>query len=129
MVEPTPVWEADLAGGRPYASTDALPFLPGVLDAQTIKPGRVTLRAENRSGSLVHEVLVVRDDGGKPLALDATHTRLVESKLHRLGEIPELKPGKTGKLTLNLEPGAYLVLCNQPGHYMDGMVAKLTVAP
>jgi uncharacterized cupredoxin-like copper-binding protein len=100
-----------------------------VLDHETIKPGRVTLEAENQSKSIVHEVVVVREESGKDLPFDSRQSRVVESKLHRLGEIPDLKPGKTGKLTLNLKPGTYLMLCNEPGHYKDGMVAKLTVAP
>jgi uncharacterized cupredoxin-like copper-binding protein len=100
-----------------------------VLDQATIKPGRVTLRAENQSKSLVHEVVVARDDGGKDVAFNAKQDRVIESKLHRLGEIPDLKPGKAGTLTLDLKAGTYLLLCNQPGHYKDGMVAKLTVAP
>lgn len=52
-----------------------------------------------------------------------------EKRVKRLGEIADLKPGKTGKLTLNLKAGNYVLFCNQPGHYKDGMVAKLSVAP
>ena len=46
-----------------------------------------------------------------------------------LGEIADLAPGKTGELTLNLGPGTYMLLCDEPGHYKDGMAAKLVVAP
>jgi uncharacterized cupredoxin-like copper-binding protein len=94
-----------------------------------LKPGPVTLRAENQSKTLVHEVLVIRDVGAKELPLNAKSDQIIESKVHRLGEISDLPPDKTGKLTLNLKPGIYLLLCNQPGHYSDGMVTKITVAP
>jgi uncharacterized cupredoxin-like copper-binding protein len=77
----------------------------------------------------VHEVLIVRDDGTKELPFDAKHDRVIEKRIRRLGEIADLAPGKTGKLTLNLKPGTYLLFCNQPGHYKDGMIAKVTVAP
>jgi uncharacterized cupredoxin-like copper-binding protein len=30
---------------------------------------------------------------------------------------------------VNLKPGNYVLFCNQPGHYKDGMVAKVIVAP
>jgi uncharacterized cupredoxin-like copper-binding protein len=59
---------------------------------------------------------------------DATN-RVIEKRVHSLGEISDLAPGKTGKLTLNLKAGTYILFCNQPGHYKDGMVAKLIVAP
>jgi uncharacterized cupredoxin-like copper-binding protein len=77
----------------------------------------------------VHEVLIVRDDGTKELPFDAKHDRVIEKRIRRLGEIADLAPGKTGKLTLNLKPETYLLSCNQPGHYKDGMIAKVTVAP
>jgi uncharacterized cupredoxin-like copper-binding protein len=100
-----------------------------VLDHATIKPGRVTLHAENQSKNLVHEVIIGRDDGAKELPMDAKHARVIESRVRRLGEIADLAPGKLGKLTLYLKPGTYVLFCNQPGHYQDGMFTKLTVAP
>lgn len=100
-----------------------------ILDHTALKPGRVTLQAENQSKTLVHEVLIVRDDGAKALPFDTTHNRVIESRVRRLGEIADLAPGKTGKLTLNLGPGTYVLFCNQPGHYEDGMVARVTVSP
>jgi uncharacterized cupredoxin-like copper-binding protein len=54
---------------------------------------------------------------------------VIESRVRPLGEISDLAPGKTGKLTLNLKSGVYLLFCNQPRHYTDGMVTTLTVAP
>jgi uncharacterized cupredoxin-like copper-binding protein len=99
-----------------------------VLDHDKIQPGRVTLQAVNESKALVHEVVVVRDDGNKKLPFDPKHDRVIESRVHSLGEISDLKPGKTGKLTLDLKPGKYVLLCNEPAHYKDGMVATLTVA-
>jgi uncharacterized cupredoxin-like copper-binding protein len=100
-----------------------------VLDQEKIKPGLVTLNAENQSKNLVHEVIIGRDDGAKELPMDAKHARVIESRVRRLGEIADLAPGKLGKLTLNLKPGTYVLFCNQPGHYQDGMFTKLTVAP
>jgi uncharacterized cupredoxin-like copper-binding protein len=100
-----------------------------VLDHETIKPGRVTFHAENQSKNLVHEVIIARDDGAKELPMDAKHARVMESRVRRLGEISDLAAGKSGNLTVNLKPGTYVLFCNQPGHYQDGMFATLTVAP
>jgi uncharacterized cupredoxin-like copper-binding protein len=96
---------------------------------QTLKPGRVILHAVNQSKSQVHEVIVTRDDGTKPLPMDAKQDRVAEKLVHPLGEISDLPPGKSGTLTVTLKPGTYVLFCNQPGHYQDGMATTLAVAP
>jgi uncharacterized cupredoxin-like copper-binding protein len=100
-----------------------------VVESGALKPGRVTIQAENQSKTLVHEVIVVRDSGAKELPFDTKQNRVIEARIRSLGEIADLAPGKTGKLTVNLKAGTYLLICNQPGHYKDGMTAKVTVAP
>jgi uncharacterized cupredoxin-like copper-binding protein len=98
-----------------------------VLDHATVKRGRVTFHAENQSKNLVHEVVIARNDGAKPLPMDAKHSRVFENRVRRLGEIADLSPGTSRTLALDLKPGTYVMFCNQPGHYQDGMSAKLTV--
>lgn len=100
-----------------------------VLDHDTVKPGRITLTAENQSKGLVHEVLIARAADAGNLPFDAKSNRVIEKRVHPLGEISDLAPGKSGKLTLTLKSGTYVLFCNQPGHYKDGMAAKLVVAP
>ena len=97
-----------------------------VLDHATVKAGPVRLVAVNESKALVHESLVIRDTG-KPLPYDKGKDLVKEGKIRSLGEIPELDPGKTGRHTFDLTPGVYLLFCNQPDHYKQGMSAKLTV--
>jgi uncharacterized cupredoxin-like copper-binding protein len=97
-------------------------------DSTHVKAGRVTLEAVNRSKDLVHEVLVVpTPPDGKQLPYDIKTNTVIEKRVHSLGEISELKPGAHGTLTLDLKPGTYLLLCNQPGHYKSGMWTKLVV--
>lgn len=112
------------------SSTDpAIAHMRITLDRETLTPGRVTFEAVNGSKALKHEVVVVRERGTGELPIDPQHDRINEHAVRRLGEIPDLAPGKTGELTLNLGPGTYLLLCDEPGHYKDGMAAKLVVAP
>ena len=93
-----------------------------------VRAGRVILEAVNQSKSLVHEVLVVPAlPQPKELPYDAKTDTVVEKRIHSLGEISELEPGARGKLSLELKPGKYLLLCNQPGHFKAGMSTTLVV--
>ena len=99
-----------------------------VADHEKVKAGRVTLTADNQSKNLVHEVVVVAvKSAAQVLPYNEKTQQVVESRIHKLGEIADLKPGAGGKLALNLRPGTYLLICNQPGHYKAGMSATLIV--
>src|SRR5580704_2964842 len=43
------------------------------------------------------------------------------------GEVAELKPGKSGHLSLRLKPASYVLYWNQAGHAQGGMRARFTV--
>lgn len=98
------------------------------LDVGVVKAGPVTLQAINASRSNVHEVLIVpAPRRGTALPYDDKQGEVIERRVHSLGEISDLQPGARGQLTLDLRPGHYLLLCNQPGHYKAGMSASLAV--
>jgi len=110
------------------ATTDpSIAHMRIAIDRTKLKPGRITFQAVNQSKSLTHEVVVVHNRGELPF--DAKHDQVNERDVRRLGEIADLAPGATGKLTLNLGPGTYELFCNEPGHYKDGMIATVVVAP
>jgi uncharacterized cupredoxin-like copper-binding protein len=98
-----------------------------VVDHQAVHAGRVTFTADNLSKSEVHEVIVARDDG-KAMPFDRKRDEVIEKRIRKLGEIGDLAPGKSGTLTLTLAPGRYLLFCNEPGHYAQGMKTALTVS-
>jgi uncharacterized cupredoxin-like copper-binding protein len=94
----------------------------------SVKAGRVTIRATNQSLGLVHEVIVVRPPtNGTKLPYDDKTGRVIEKRINDVGDVSDLPPGKSGSLTLTLTPGNYLLICNQPNHYQAGMWTKLTV--
>jgi uncharacterized cupredoxin-like copper-binding protein len=112
------------------------PSDPGVsamhiaLDRDSVPAGKVTFRAVNQSKDLVHELIVVRVDTPQAtLPYDEKKQEVREKRIRHLGEVADLKPGHSGAMTLNLKPGHYLLICNQPGHYKAGMSAPFTVAP
>ena len=87
------------------------------------------------AGSQVHKIDVIVDWGGQdpadlPVWEDASAPNLQErvygySAISSGGEI-RLQPGQTMD-GFPLEPGEYLLICNEPGHYSAGEYALLTV--
>lgn len=93
-----------------------------------VKAGKVTFEVSNTSKDSVHEMVVaaVKGKNGK-LPYIGSESRVDEDHIADLGEVSELEPGKSGSLTLDLKPGKYVLFCNVPGHYMDGMWTTITV--
>jgi uncharacterized cupredoxin-like copper-binding protein len=105
-----------------------IPSMHIAVDPDKVPAGKVTFRAVNQSKDQVHELIVVRTDPGQgSLPYDEKKGEVVEKRIRHLGEIADLKPGSSGKMTLNLKPGSYVLICNQPGHYKAGMTAALSV--
>ena len=99
-----------------------------VLDRDTVPAGKVRFRATNQSKEQVHELIVVRTKSRESkLPYDEKKAEVEEKHIQHLGEIADLKPGASGAMALNLTPGSYLLICNQPGHYAAGMAMPLTV--
>lgn len=89
----------------------------------SVTSGKVTFTVKN-VGKLVHEMVVVKTNvaPGKIPVKDNE-----ASEKGAVGEVAELKAGKTGKVTLTLKPGKYVLLCNVPGHYKAGQYVRFTV--
>ncbi len=92
------------------------------------KAGVVTFKVTNNSKDTIHEMIVMQlDKAGDPLPYIAAENRVDEDKSGDKGEVSELDPGKSGALTVDLQPGKYLLICNVPGHYASGMWTEFTV--
>jgi Uncharacterized copper-binding protein len=101
-----------------------------VLNTEHVKAGRVTFNVTNKSQDLVHEFLVFKSD--KPieaLPYKGDEKEVNEDAIEAHSEIEDIDPGKSGTLTVKLESGSYILLCNKPGHFKAGMVLALTVTP
>ncbi len=94
----------------------------------TLKAGKVTFNATNQATDIPHEMLVVKtDQAPDALPYDPGEGRLPEDKIDSKGEVSELEVGKSGSVTLDLEPGKYLLLCNIATHFKKGMVLPIQV--
>lgn len=93
-----------------------------------VKTGEVTFVVKNISKDTIHEMILARlDDASKPEPYIEDENRVDEDRAGDLGEVSELDPGASGKLTVTLKPGKYLLYCNVPAHYMAGMWTTFTV--
>ena len=87
------------------------------------KAGKVTISAPN-DGKVIHELVVLKTKAD-PAHLPMDGDDVDESTA--VGEIADVEPGATKKVTLKLAPGKYAMVCALPGHYKAGMYGSLTV--
>jgi len=93
----------------------------GVTLAQTsVSSGPVTFKVTN-AGSIEHELVVVQTDVAQDKIQPDADEPGKMSEAGAQGESGDLAAGAIKDFTLNLSPGKYVLMCNQPGHYMVGM--------
>lgn len=104
-------------------------------DRDRIPAGTVSLRVAN-TGSLVHELVLLplpdgQEVGHRPVGTDG---RVAEtgsvgeaSRTCGGGSGEGIDPGAIGWVTLSFQAGSYELVCNQAGHYVAGMYARLAV--
>lgn len=97
-----------------------------VLDRTSAPAGKVLFDVKN-TGTMIHELVAIRTD----VAFDKLPVDLDEpakvSEVGSKGESGDIEAGKTASFTLTLDPGSYVLICNQPGHYALGMRIAFTV--
>lgn len=90
--------------------------------------GQVTFDVTNDSKTLVHEMLLMRKPrAGARLPYNAKDQRVIEAKTVKLVDTDDIRPGASVRKTVTLRPGSYEIICNQPGHYAQGMTADFMV--
>lgn len=110
----------DVTGPRTTVSMTDFAFRPEALSARA---GKLRVTAENHGGA-EHELVLIRT----MRRADALPREGAQaSEAGSVGEIPEQEPGKSESHTFVLKPGAYVYICNVPGHYAAGMHGTLTV--
>jgi uncharacterized cupredoxin-like copper-binding protein len=100
--------------------------------------GSVTFEATNEGPDDDHELVVIKTDLD-PAALPTNDDGSVNEDgegVEVIGEIEEFAPGETGSATFDLQPGAYVLICNVvqeeddgtiEAHYAQGMRTAFTV--
>jgi uncharacterized cupredoxin-like copper-binding protein len=97
------------------------------LDSSEAPAGTVKFTINN-TGPSVHEFVVFKTDLAPdklPLVSGAVDEE-GEGVTH-IDEVEDIAVDATETLSVSLEAGKYVVICNVPGHYVAGMHAPLTV--
>jgi uncharacterized cupredoxin-like copper-binding protein len=92
----------------------------------TASAGSVTFAVKN-AGTQVHEFVVVKTDL-KADALPVVDNKIDESTLTPVDEIEDIAAAATPTLSVDLDAGHYVLLCNIETHYEQGMRADFDVS-
>ena len=106
-------------------------------DDSAVDAGEITFVADNQGGE-THELVVVRADAIADLPTDENGAFDEEAfgEDNILGEAEDVESGTEQELTLDLEAGNYVLLCNVieeeedgsvESHFAEGMAATFTV--
>ena len=116
------------AGGSLTIGMSDYAFSPN--DTAT-KAGTVRISAPNQ-GQLPHELVLLKTNQSPGSLSTLSNGEVDEEGLEAKGvespgEIEDVGPGETKSATLKLTPGKYVMICNLPGHYKQGMYGSLRV--
>ena len=96
------------------------------IDPTEIAGGEVTFSISNE-GPGAHEFVVIETDDA-PGDLPVEDGEVTEDGLNVIGEAEDIAPSTSADpLTLTLPAGDYVIICNLPGHYQQGMNVGLKV--
>jgi uncharacterized cupredoxin-like copper-binding protein len=101
----------------------------------SVESGEVTFNAMNKGPDDVHEFVVFKTDLS-PEALPTNPDGSVNEEgegLELIDEIEDIPVGETQSITVDLESGSYVLICNiydeaeKESHYQEGMRTAFTV--
>lgn len=98
------------------------------LSEDTVSRGLVEFKMDNK-GPSVHEFVVFETDLAPADLPTGPDGDVAESDAFApIDELEDIKVGSGDKLDVELKAGNYVVICNLPGHYRQGMAAGVTVS-
>jgi uncharacterized cupredoxin-like copper-binding protein len=99
------------------------------LDESSAAAGDVTFDVTN-DAEQPHEFVVMSTDLGEADLPTDENGDVDETGegIEVVDEIEDIEAGSSPSLTVNLDAGNYVILCNLPGHYRQGMHTSFTVS-
>ena len=103
---------------------DEWSVVPSVAD---VREGKVAFEVRN-DGSMAHQLLVIKNDM-PPEMLPVANGSIALSQVNVVRSLDAVAAGSTAELSFDATPGKYVLVCNVPGHYQQGMAAAFLVEP
>jgi uncharacterized cupredoxin-like copper-binding protein len=105
-----------------------------VLDEWSVTPsvaevqeGKVAFEVRN-DGTMAHQLLVIKNDM-PPDMLPVANGSIALAQVNVVRSVEAVAAGSTAELSFEASPGKYVLVCNVPGHYQQGMTASFLVEP
>lgn len=117
----TKTTNATASGGAVTIKMGDYFFRPNNLTASA---GKLKVTGPN-GGSVEHELVLIKSDQAAGSFKVQSNDEVSEKGA--VGEIADVEPGKTKSTNFNLKAGKYVMICNLPGHYANGMYGSLIV--
>lgn len=97
-------------------------------DTVEIPAGEVTFRVVNESQEFYHSMVISPVfDATKELPYLIDKMIVDVAAVGATARVKELKPHDSGLVTVDIQPGTYILYCNVAGHYVMGMWTMITV--
>jgi uncharacterized cupredoxin-like copper-binding protein len=99
------------------------------LEDTELPAGETTFDISN-DAEQTHEFVIIKTDlaeGDLPTGDDGDVDEEGEG-IEPVDEVEDIEQGATESLTVDLDAGSYVAICNLPGHYRQGMHASFTVS-
>jgi uncharacterized cupredoxin-like copper-binding protein len=120
-----------LAGCGPSKVDVSLTTYKITLSTDSVNAGEVVFHVTNDATDLVHEFVIFKTDLPED-QLPLTAENIVDEAgagITFINEVEDVEQGTSKDLTVTLEPGRYVLICNtaEKTHYMRGMHIVFTV--
>jgi caa(3)-type oxidase subunit IV len=98
------------------------------LSQDKIQAGPVTFHVVNGADDMLHEFIIVKTDlEATNLPLDPVTSRVNEDAIEIVTSQDNIEPAHSRDINITLDAGHYVLICNLPGHYLQGMMVDFNV--
>lgn len=97
------------------------------LSTNSVPAGLVTFHITNNASDMPHELLVIKTDRAADNLPTDNSGNVDEGSVTVVKKAENIAPGTSTDITADLQAGHYVLICNIPGHYSQGMRVELNV--
>ena len=89
--------------------------------------GPITFHIVNGADDMLHEFIIIQTDAPAGELPSDESGRVIEDAVTIITAAEDIPPSNSRDIRVNLAAGHYVMICNLPGHYQQGMRVDFTV--